>query len=429
MEKLTIEYVDINSIRPYKNNAKLHPAEQIEQIKESIEKFGMDDPIGVWNNEIVEGHGRLLACKELGYTEVPIIRLDHLTDEERKAYTLAHNKLTMNSDFDIDILNEELLQFETINMEDFGFEISTNLDEVDDLIEDEPPAAPAEPKSKLGDIYQLGEHRLMCGDATNESDVEKLMDGELADLVVTDPPYNVDIGIEDLEEAKIRKRRLDGKSIQNDKMSDEDFIVFLEKAFYNLSKSLKEGGAYYIWFASRNHIDFEEALNKNGLEVRQELIWVKNSLVMGRQDYQWKHEPCLYGWKDGAAHYFISSRRETTTIEDQLDFDNLKKDQAIELLKEIYSDVVPTTIIREDKPSRSDMHPTMKPIKLIGRQIRNSSKMGEKVLDLFGGSGSTLIACEQLQRKSYTMEYDPQYVDVIIKRWEDFTGREAVKIS
>lgn len=429
MEKLTIEYVDINSIQPYKNNAKQHPQEQIEQIKESIEKFGMDDPIGVWNNIIVEGHGRLLACKELGYTEVPIIRLDHLTDEERKAYTLAHNKLTMNSDFDIDILNEELLQFETINMEDFGFEISTNLDDVDDLIEDEPPAAPEEPRSKLGDIYQLGSHRLMCGDATNESDVEKLMDGELADLVVTDPPYNVDIGIEDLEEAKIRKRRLDGKTIQNDKMSDEDFIVFLEKAFYNLSKSLKDGGAFYIWFASRNHIDFEQALNKNGLEVRQELIWIKNSLVMGRQDYQWKHEPCLYGWKDGAAHYFIDSRKETTTIEDQLDFDKLKKEEAIELLKELFSDGIATTVIHEDKPSRSDMHPTMKPIKLIGRQIRNSSKMGETVLDLFGGSGSTLIAAEQLQRRCYIMEYDPQYVDVIIKRWEDFTGREAVKIS
>ena len=428
MEKLRIEYVDINSIKPYKYNAKLHPQEQINQIKESIDKFGMDDPIGIWKDEIVEGHGRLLACKELGYTEVPIIRLDHLTDEERKAYTLIHNKLTMNSDFDIDILNQELIQIETIDMESFGFEISPNLDDVDDLIEDEAPEIKEEPKSKLGDIYQLGNHRLMCGDSTKLEDVEKLLDGELVDLVVTDPPYNVDIGITDLEEAKIRKRRLDGKTIQNDKMTSDEFASFLEDTFSNMNKALKPGGAYYIWFASRNHINFEEALNKNGLEVRQELIWVKNSLVMGRQDYQWKHEPCLYGWKEGAAHYFINTRKETTTTEETIDFDNLKKDQAIALLKEIYNEV-PTTTIHEDKPSRSDIPPTMKPIKLIGRQVRNSSRAGEKVLDLFGGSGSTLIACEQLGRINYTMEYDPLYVDAIIERWEKFTGREAVKIS
>lgn len=417
MEKLKIEYVDINSIRPYENNAKQHPRTQIDQIKTSIAMFGMDDPIGVWNDTIVEGHGRLIACQELGYTEVPIIRLDHLTDEERKAYTLAHNKLTMNSDFDIDILNEELAQFETINMEDFGFDIDFDAEEAE-VVEDEVPEIPDEPKSKRGEIYQLGDHRLMCGDSTNPGDVAKLMNGELADLVVTDPPYNVAI-----ENSK-------GMTIENDNMASEQFQEFLTAAFDNMNNSLKKGGAFYVWFASREHINFETALNKAGLEVRQELIWNKNSLILGRQDYQWKHEPCLYGWKDGATHYFIDDRTQTTVIEDKKpDIKKMKKEEMQKLLEEIYSDKVSSTIINEDKPSANDLHPTMKPIKLLARQIKNSSKVGETVLDLFGGSGSTLITCEQLGRKCYMMEYDPRYMDVIIERWEEFTGQKAVKVE
>ena len=196
-----------------------------------------------------------------------------------------------------------------------------------------------------------------------------------------------------------------------------------------MNEVLKEGGAFYIWFASREHVNFETALNSNGLQVRQELIWCKNSLVMGRQDYQWKHEPCLYGWKEGAGHYFIDSRRKTTIIEDQLDFDNLKKEEAIEMLKQIYDDGISTTVIHEDKPTRSDLHPTMKPLSLMARLVNNSSKKNEIVLDLFGGSGSTLITCEQLDRVCYMMEYDPKYVDAIIERWEQFTNRKAEKIS
>lgn len=418
MERLTIEYVDINSVKPYKGNAKLHPREQIEQIKESIDKFGMDDPIGIWKDEIVEGHGRLIACQELGYTEIPIIRLDHLTDEERRAYTLAHNKLTMNSDFDLDILNDELMKFETIDMGAFGFDISSNIDDLEDLIEDEIPEAPEEPKSKPGDIYRLGSHRLMCGDSTNQEDVDKLMDGELADLVVTDPPYNVAI------------ENSQGMKIKNDNMAGDQFQEFLTEAFRSMNAALKKGGAFYIWFASREHINFETALKNNNLEVRQELIWNKNSLVLSRQDYQWKHEPCLYGWKDGEAHYFIDDRTQTTVIEDKRpEIKKMKKEQLVELLEEIYSDKISTTIINEDRPSVNDLHPTMKPIKLLARQIKNSSRMGEKVLDLFGGSGSTLITCEQLNRKCFMMEYDPVYVDVIIERWENFTGKKAEKIN
>ena len=428
MNKLKIEYVDINTIKPYINNAKLHPEEQIEQIKKSIEEFGMDDPIGIWKDEIVEGHGRLIACKELGYTEVPIIRLDHLTDEERKAYTLVHNKLTMNSDFDLSILENELKQIDNIDMEYFGFDIDLDIQE-EEVIEDEIPDTPEEPKSKLGDIYQLGKHRLMCGDSTNPEDVRLLMDGAVADLVITDPPYNVDIGIEDIEEAKIRKRRTDGLSIQNDAMDNEEFFQFLKKAFKNIYDNIKPGGVFYIWYASREVVNFSNALEENRLQVKQELIWNKNSLVMGRQDYQWKHEPCLYGWKDGAGHYFTDDRTQTTVIEDKKpDIRKMKKEELVKLLEEIYSDKISTTIINENKPSTSELHPTMKPVKLIARQVKNSSRIKEKVLDLFGGSGTTLITCEQLDRINYTMEYDPHYVDVIIQRWENFTGKKAIQI-
>lgn len=425
--KLKVEYVDIDTIKPYKNNAKLHPKEQIEQIKKSIENFGMNDPIGIWNNEIVEGHGRILACKELGYKQIPVIKLDHLTDEERKSYIIAHNKLTMNSDFDIDILRTEL---ENLKELDFDLELTGfDVDELDDILgkneeeveiveDDFEVEVPEQPKAKLGDIYKLGNHRLMCGDSTSEEDVAKLMNGKIADLVVTDPPYNVAI------------ENSQGMTIKNDNMEKSQFLEFLTKAFNCLNISLKKGGAFYVWFASREHINFETALNKNGLEVRQELIWNKNSLILGRQDYQWKHEPCLYGWKDGDSHYFIDDRKQTTVIEDKKpDIKKMKKEEMQKLLEEIYSDKTSTTIINEDKPSVNDLHPTMKPIKLIARQVKNSSKVGEKVLDLFGGSGSTIITCEQLNRKCYTMEYDPKYVDVIIKRWEEFTGKKAVLIE
>ena len=414
---MKIEKIDINKIKPYEKNAKIHTPEQIEQIKKSIQEFGMNDPIAVWgkDNLIVEGHGRLEALKQLGYTEVECIRLDHLTDEERRAYTLAHNKLTMNTDFDIDILNDELFNIDNIDMELFGFDVELPIEEHELTEDDYEVEVPEEPKAKPGDIYQLGEHRIMCGDSTSTADVKKLLAGETMDLVVTDPPYNVAI------------ENSQGMTIENDNMSADTFQEFLNKAFTNMNEALKPGGAFYIWHASRTQREFETALNEAGLEVRQQLIWNKNSLVLGRQDYQWKHEPCMYGWKEGS-HYFINARTETTTIEEPLDLEKLTKDEMKTLLQTIYQET-PTTVIDEHRPSKNTDHPTMKPIKLIGRLIRNSSKPGEKVLDLFGGSGSTLIASEELDRKCYMMEYDPKYVDVIINRWEEFTGRKAEKIN
>ena len=315
MDKLNIEYVDINSIRPYRNNAKQHPKEQIEQIKKSIEQFGMDDPIGVWNDEIVEGHGRLIACKELGMTEVPIIRLDHLSDEERKAYTLAHNKLTMNSDFDLDILTKELDDILNIDMSDFGFDLDLGDEEEKEIIEDEVPEVPEEPKAKLGDIYQLGNHRLMCGDSTSEEDIAKLMNGVKADMVMTDPPYNVDYSSKNEMLNFSDKGSHIQKPIENDKI--DDFEKFIYDAYKNMVNNIKEGGAFYIWHSEKEDIAFKEQLIKAGVYIHQTLIWVKNNFVLGRMDYQPKHEPCLYGWKEGAGHYFVDDRSQSSVIEDE----------------------------------------------------------------------------------------------------------------
>ena len=427
---MEIVKIDINKIKPYENNVKNHPKEQIKQIMESIQEFGNNDPIAIDENYvIIEGHGRYEALKKLKYEEVECIILNGLTEEQKNAYRLVHNKLTMNSDFDLSGLEKELKKIVSIDMEKYDFDLTDIVNEQPkEIIEDEPPEAPVKPKSKYGEIYQLGNHRLMCGDSTKEEDVAKLMEGNIADLVVTDPPYNVDYGSK-AEAINKYGYKFSDRHIKNDYMPEFQFIDFLNNAFANMSKFLKEGGSFYIWHASTTVYEFEEALRLNNLKTRQQLIWVKNALVLGRQDYQWKHEPCLYGWKEGSAHYFIDDRTLTTVFEDELDFDKMKKEDMKKLLEEIFADKVKTTIIHEDKPFKSIEHPTMKPIKLLANLINNSSKEKENVLDLFGGSGSTLIACEQLNRNCYMIELDPKYVDVIIERWEKFTGQKAIKIN
>ena len=423
---MTIETVSIKSIKPYANNSKLHPAEQIEQIKKSIEEFGFNDPIAVDETDtIIEGHGRYIALNELGYTEVPIIRLSHLTPEQKKAYIIAHNKLTMNSGFDLDILKEELKSIEDlIDTTITGF----NIEELDDLLqtteqevyEDDPDVTlPEKPKSQDGDIWQLGQHRLICGDSTKQETYIKLLGNDSVDLVVTDPPYNVDYGSK-AESINKYGYHFSDRHIENDYMPEIQFIAFLTDAFKHMREYMKTGAGFYIFHASITVFEFELALRNNNLKSRQQLIWNKNSIVLGRQDYQWKHEPCLYGWKDGSAHYFVDDRTQTTVYEDKaINFKALKKDELVEILEQIHADKISTTIINEDKPSKSAEHPTMKPIKLLARLIRNSSKVKGKVLDIFGGSGSTLIACEQLGRQAYTIELDPRFVDVIAKRYKN----------
>lgn len=413
--------IELNELVPYERNARTHSSDQLDKIKNSINEFGFINPVIIdENNMILVGHGRAIAAKNAGLSSVPYKRVTNLTEDQKKAYIIADNKLSDLAGWDEELLQEELESID-LDMSLFGFdeidepEIEINDDDFE-LNEDDVPTG--EPIAKPGDIYELGQHRLMCGDSTDPEDVDKLLNGALADLVVTDPPYNVNVS------------NSQGMTIVNDKMNKNDFFEFLTAAFRNLTNNLKEGGAFYIWYASSEEMNFRTACNLNKLNVKQTLIWVKNHFNLGRSDYQWKHEPCLYGWKDGKNHYFTNDRTWSTVIEDRgLDFNNIKKEQAIALLKNIYEGGLATTVIKENKPLMNDLHPTMKPINLIARLIHNSSRKNENVMDLFGGSGSTLITCEQLNRKCYTMEIDPQYVDVIINRWEQFTGQKAVKIN
>lgn len=428
------ENVKIEKLKPYENNARTHSEEQVEKISRSIKEFGFINPVLIDSNfGIIAGHGRVLGAKKLGMKEVPCLFVEDLTDEQKRAYILADNKLALDAGWDDEILREEIkaladLDFDVsltgFELEDFDFN-QTDIEFEEDNYDVE-EKLPEIPKAKYGDIYQLGNHRIMCGDSTSQEDIDKLLDGAVMDLCVTDPPYNVNYG--SINESGYGKERDNGNKILNDNMDDESFYLFLNAFYTQMMRVLKPGGAYYIFHADTEDYNFRKALMDAGGQVKQNLIWVKNALVLGRQDYQWKHEPCLYGWKEGAGHYFINDRTQTTVFEDKADLDKLSKEELKDMIKEIIEDKTPTTIIHEDKPLKNDVHPTMKPIKLISRLVKNSSKPGENVIDFFGGSGSTLIACEHLGRNCYSIELDPKYVDVIIDRWETLTGKTAIKL-
>lgn len=426
--ELKIEYLELDKLRPYENNARKHADEDVDAIVASIQQFGFDDPIGIWSedNLIVEGHGRLLAAKKLGIKTVPCIRLDHLSDEERRAYALAHNRTAELSGWDFDVQEEELSRIGGIDMSVFGFDSAqladSEVEEDDFQIE-----LKTDPKVKRGEIYQLGNHRLMCGDSLLAEDVDKLMDGKEADLLLTDPPYNVALGMGgSFDEARKRHRRTDGLVIANDKMEDDQFRDFLTVAFTNGKDHLRAGGAFYIWYASTNGIFVRSACDCAGLKVRQVLVWAKNRFTLGRQDYQWKHELCLYGWKEGVAHYFCRKRNISTIFKSAFDLETATREELIEYISYMTEH---STILEEDRPEVSSEHPTMKPIELMERQIKNSTRSGQTVLDLFGGSGSTLIACERSGRSCYMMELDPHYAEVIIERYEEETGSKAVLLN
>lgn len=417
---MQIKEIEISSLIEYENNPRNNDG-AVDAVAESIKQFGFKVPIVIdRDNVIVAGHTRLKAARKIGLEKVPCIVADDLTPEQIKAFRLADNKTAELADWDFSALEIELAELANIDMTAFGFDIS-DFEELQEVTEDDIPEVDEEnePICKLGDIWQLGDNRLMCGDSTNNEIVEKLMNGERADLLVTDPPYNV--AYEGWTKDKL--------TIQNDDMSDDEFHEFLHAAFENANSIMREGAAFYIWHADREGFNFRAACKNTGWKIRQCLIWVKNSMVLGRQDYQWKHEPCLYGWKEGAAHYFTDSWLETTVIEDKPNINKMSKDELKSYVKELLKREPASTVIEEDKPNRNEEHPTMKPVKLIAYLIRNSSRRGENVLDLFGGSGSTLIACEQLGRRCYMVELDPKYFDVIIKRRETLTGEKAVKID
>ena len=369
------------------------------QLAASIKEFGFNNPVAIdADGMILCGHGRVMAAQKLGLAEVPTVCLSHLSDIQKKAYILADNKLALNAGWDNDMLKVELeeLQSDGFDLNIAGFddrELDNLLGEEAGAQEDDyDGAVPEDPKSQPGEIYILGRHRLMCGDSTSFEHVERLMGGKKADLLITDPPYNVAIQGGNHGDPD----RTDGLKIKNDCMPNDEFRQFLRDAFSTADAVMKPGAVFYIWHSDSEGYNFRGACKDVGWQVRECLIWNKNSIVMGRQDYQWKHEPCLYGWKDGSGHLWASDRKQTTVI----DF---------------------------TRPTKNGLHPTMKPVGLFDYQIKNNTRADDLVLDLFGGSGTTLIACEQNRRIAYLMELDPRYVDVIINRWQELTGQDAVR--
>lgn len=391
---LKIETRPVADLIPYIANSRTHSDAQVAQIAASIKEFGWTSPILIdGDNTIIAGHGRLLAARKLGMESVPAIVLDHLSKAQQRALVIADNQLALNAGWNMDMLKAEI---EDLQLDDFDLGLLGFDDKfLDGLLVPEPtegltdedavPEVPVTPKTVLGDVWVLGNHRLMCGDSTSIEALEKLTEGRLVDVWLTDPPYNV--AYEGGTKEKL--------TIQNDSMGDSDFRQFLRDAYVAADAVMKPGAVFYIWHADSEGYNFRGAAKDAGWQVRQCLIWKKSSMVMGRQDYHWKHEPCLYGWKEGAAHLWATDRKQTTILE-------------------------------FDKPSRNGEHPTMKPVELFEYQMLNNTKGADVVLDSFGGSGTTIIAAEKHGRHARLMELDPKYCDVIIKRWQDFTGKQAV---
>jgi len=406
----------ISDLQEYENNPRDNTA-AIEAVANSIREFGFKVPIIVdGNNIIIAGHTRYKAAISLGLEEVPCIVASDLTPEQVKAFRLADNKVGEIATWDLEKLKLELEGIDGLDMSLFGFEIEPEIDEVFEDDFDPNDHVPETPFSQLGDLYILGNHRLLCGDSTKVEDINMLVDNNQIDLVLTDPPYNVDISAKgDANE------QFDNRRIKNDNMSSDDFLNFLIKVFKNMKEVLKEGGAYYVCHGSSALVEFDKALQLNNLKPRQQLIWNKNTLVLGRQDYQWRHECIYYGWKEGKAHYFVDDRTLTTVIDaPSLDFKSMNKGELIQRLEDIYS--LKNSVLNHDKPTKNDLHPTMKPISLLAELLKNSSSIGQNVLDPFGGSGSTLIACDELRRNAFLNELDETYVDVIVKRYINLKG-------
>ena len=380
---------DINDLIPYIRNARTHSESQIAQIAASIKEFGFLSPILIAeDNTILAGHGRLAAARKLGLTKVPCVKESHLTETQRRAYIIADNKLSLNAGWDEDMLAIELseLQGADFDLDLLGFDESelVSIFEDDKEVEDDDFDVEEELNkpcfSKAGDIWTLGRHRLICGDSTKEETYKSLMEDKKANLVVTDPPYNVNY------EGSAGK-------IKNDNMDNDKFYNFLLDAFSNMEKVMADDASIYVFHADTEGLNFRKAFNDAGFYLSGCCIWKKPSLVLGRSPYQWQHEPCLYGWKKKGKHQWYSGRKETTIWE-------------------------------FEKPKKNADHPTMKPIALLAYPISNSSMSNTLILDPFGGSGSTLIACEQTDRSCYTIELDEKFCDVIVKRYIEQVGTD-----
>ena len=404
--------IKIENIKLSKLNPRVSTSEQIEQYKKILSKIGFIIPIFISsNNEILYDIAKYEAAKELGFETIKAIRIEELPENTLETLRVAEMKAFEMGEWDNEVLYEILANLDEESRSLTGFDFDKLKAEIDafetieEIEEIDTPEVEEEYFSKVGDIYLLGEHRLMCGDSTKKEDVEKLVDGAIIDLMITDPPYNVNY------------ESTAGK-IKNDNMSSNDFYEFLKKFYTNAFSVMRDGAAFYIFHADSETKAFRGACEEVGFKISQCLIWVKNAFNLSMQDYHWRHEPCLYGWKTGAAHYFIEDRSQDTVLESIESLKNKTKNELIDMYLKLQETLENNlTIIRENKPLKNDVHPTMKPLKLLARLMVNSSQKEWNILDLFGGSGSTMMTAEQLGRKSYLMEYDPRFADVIVKRF------------
>ena len=430
---MDIQNVSIDAVIPYARNPR-HNKEAVSKVAGSIKEYGFRQPIVVDEQMvIIAGHTRLLAAQQLGLAEVPVHIATGLSDVQIKAYRLADNKTAEFAQWDEELLALELeeLQKQGCDLDLTAFD-SIDIDRLLASLEDEDmvsaeefvPEVPDEPITKTGDIWQLGNHRLLCGDATDSACYSKLFGDEMVDMLFTDPPYNVDY------------QGTAGK-IANDAMSDADFLYFLQKAFCCAYNVLDAGAAFYVCYGDKEAINFRSALEHAKFKISSCIIWKKNQFVLGRLDYQQMHEPILYGWKTGKSHSWHAGRNKKSVLEvgsaipiEQIEKDNyqLTIDDKIYLLsgKNVKIEEVALSVVEIDKPLSNKLHPTMKPVALIEHFLSNSSKRSSIVLDPFGGSGSTLIACEKLGRSARLLELEPKFCDVIVKRWEEFSGQTAV---
>ena len=402
--KYEIDWRSVDDLIPYARNSRTHSKDQVAQIAASIREFGWTNPILVdGDGTIIAGHGRVMAARKLGEKEVPCIELGHLTEAQKRAYVIADNQLALNAGWDAEMLKVEIAELVDADFDLglLGFDDAmlaglTGVETEGLTDPDDAPEPPAVPVTVLGDVWVLGNHRLMCGDSTSIDNLDKLIDKQLVDLVVTDPPYGVSYADKNRSLNAIGRGNRIQTPIKNDHLKGNDLEDFFLGAFSAMFAAMKPGASFYV-FAPQGgeQMMMMMMMQKAGLPVRHELIWIKNNHVLGRADYHYKHEPILYGWKEGAGHPWFGGRNKFS-------------------------------IWNIDKPTQSKLHPTMKPVELLEIPINNSSKGSDIVLDLFGGSGSTMMACEKAGRNCRMMELDEKYCDVIITRWQDFTGQQAI---
>src|SRR5574344_2524952 len=439
--------IDIDQLTEFQGALKERDAGDVEKITKSIKKHGFSFPFFIWAhagengayiNNVFDGHGRLMALKKLRaqgeeIPELPCVYISAKNEAEAKELLLKLNSQYghMTSESVAAFLDGLKIDFDELQLPDGVLDLGKLEPEETKDDDNAPDVRPDEvADSQRGTLYRLGRHYLYCGDSTSAEDMRELMGDVKADLIVTDPPYNVDYEEKgDLlnkfrTNSRVREKTNDGMT--NDAMSDTEFIEFLTKAFSVMFDHLKKGGAFYVWYAQLKSMQFETALKNAGGQIRQFIIWVKNHFSLGMTDYQWRHEPCLYGWKNGANHYWDGRRDLSTVYDEKPDYKKMNKEELLQEITKLRGDNLPNTIIYEDKPARNEEHPTMKPVKLFQRLIKNSSKEDDAILDPFGGSGTTIIACEKLNRTAYVMELDPRYCDVIRRRWTQWAAENDV---